>query len=86
MPTIKEILAIMKKRFNEGKGTYVDKALWGLLSLHEKELPPFDDYFHKAFRQIDVIDGYTDSAIWNLLSSDECKMFWAIVEELTPED
>ncbi len=58
---------------------YADSALLHLLKKHLVNLPNPDDYFHKAFRQVDVIEGdrgTTDIVIHNLLS--QSKEFWRI--------
>lgn len=63
----------------------VDRALYNLLTRFEDELPPLNNYFHKAFRQIDCVDtragGYMDMAIWFLLN--ESELFWELFEEYT---
>lgn len=62
-----------------------ERALWNLLKSQEvvvKEYFETDiNYFHKAFRQVDVTaSGYLDTAIWELL--DEATIFWEVLESL----
>lgn len=61
---------------------FIDWALYHLLVANKSKLPELDDYFHKAFRQVDVTDsGNTDAAIWVLLSG--AKLFWPIFAKVT---
>ena len=89
---IKELLELLEKETqhvsafttttNDGKPS--DRALWHLLKQWESKLPELDDYFHKAFRQVDVTDdGHTDMAIWNLLS--DSTLFWRLFERVQEE-
>ena len=64
-----------------------ERALWNLLKANEKHITglieedPTGNWFHKAFRQVDVTDnGYTDMAIWILLS--EATLFWDMLEKI----
>ena len=60
----------------------VDRALLHLLEEFEKDLPKVDDYFHKAFRQVDPIDrDGVNYAIWNLIGLSE--LFWEAFNEVT---
>lgn len=72
-----------------------DKVLWHLLELHKNELSRlFEDCqrdneepatsFHKMFRQTDVIDKYTDMAIWICLM--EAKWFWEVINNWHDEN
>lgn len=61
-----------------------ERALWNaLMAEWTKVQPLFDediDYFHKAFRQMDVTKtGYMDMVIWILL--DEAELFWELIEK-----
>ena len=78
--------------FDKNSSTPVDRALFNLLMAYEKECEPLFNsdyqYFHKAFRQIDVIDhrggGRIDAAIYNLLRvSDD---FWKAVSVVMMKD
>lgn len=67
------LLADLDKRSMACGGA--DRALFILLNKNRDKLPALDDYFHKAFRQIDVTDsGTTDMVIWHLLGGSE--LFW----------
>lgn len=76
----------------ERRNSDSERALFLLLKGFEKHLPEIDDYFHKAFRQVDVIpdfdeqisSGHIDSAIWVLL--DKSKIFWEVYAELEIKD
>jgi hypothetical protein len=60
-----------------------DRALLILLDRYRDELPSVDEYFHKAFRQVDVIEdgeGSLDMAIWHLIG--DSKLFWDAWEEM----
>jgi hypothetical protein len=60
----------------------VDRALLCLLEEFEKNLPELDNYFHKAFRQVDVTDsGRIDAAIWQLIGLSDT--FWEAFDEVT---
>lgn len=66
-----------------------ERALWHLLKTNEKEITGIvegdPEYFHKAFRQIDVCkDGHMDMAIWLLL--DEARLFWKVFDTLKLKD
>lgn len=62
----------------------VDTALRLLLRKYRDELPELDDYFHKAFRQIDVTnDGNIDMVIWHLIDASEA--FWVAYEMVSKE-
>lgn len=55
----------------------VDRALWHLLCEYRDRLPVLDGYFHKAFRQCDVLpSGKLDMVAWHLIQAstlfDEC--------------
>lgn len=64
----------------------VESALYLLLKAFREELPALEtvedyNYFHKCFRQNDVVnvgDGAVDMAIWHLLS--ESRLFWVACE------
>lgn len=62
-------------------GNNVERALYHLLLLnrdHIEDLIEDVNYFHKAFRQIDVTEtGEMDMAIYALL--DEAEIFWSIL-------
>lgn len=73
----KKSLKSVDKNYN------LNRALWRLLNKHKEELPQADDYFHKAFRQIDVIDETTDGVIWHLLC--ESQLFWECWKEIFDE-
>ena len=71
---IKQFLELFEKR-TKTSDSYASRALYKLLSEYESKLPNIDDYFHKAFRQIDVTDsGNIDMAIWFLIH--ESDDFW----------
>lgn len=71
---IKEFLDLFEKRVKTSD-SYASRALYKLLKEYESKLPNIDDYFHKAFRQIDVTDsGNIDMAIWLLIN--ESDDFW----------
>ena len=77
---IKKFLELFDKETQEDGSQPSDSALYLLLKRWENRLPKLDSYFHKAFRQIDITDdGYTDSAIWNLLSGSI--LFWRLLNE-----
>ncbi len=62
-----------------GPDYHADSALLHLLKKHIVNLPNPDDYFHKAFRQCDIIPGdkgTTDIIIHKLLS--QSKDFWRV--------
>jgi hypothetical protein len=62
-----------------------DRALYHLLLEFRKDMEGYTpDYFHKAFRQINVTkSGNVDMAFYALL--DDAPIFWAIIEEMYPE-
>ncbi|UOF76911.1 hypothetical protein [Bacteriophage sp.] len=63
------------------KHDYSSLALYHLLSEHKDQITGLTpDYFHKAFRQIDMIGEHTDAAIYALLS--KAPLFWEVFEEL----
>ena len=69
---------------------FADRALYHALRRWQTELPVPDHYFHKAFRQCDVVDttvahggGHGDMVLWCLLS--QSKLFWQIFEKHTYE-
>ena len=70
---------------NETGYVPTERALLLLLEKHEEEITglieadPSGLWFHKAFRQIDVIDGQTDMAIWHLIHTNE--IWWKIIKE-----
>lgn len=61
-----------------------DRALYSMLKYYKDKLPDLDDYFHKSFRQTDIIDddteGTTDYVIWLLLC--QSKLFWELYKEV----
>lgn len=60
-----------------GEATAVDAALWHALRLWRDKLPELDGYFHKAFRQCDVLgNGDADMVMWHLLDGSE--LFWKV--------
>lgn len=63
----------------------VERALLHALKEFREALPPLDDYFHKAFRQVDVLDsGHLDMLMWNLLTA--ATIFWQTWEELEADE
>ncbi len=60
-----------------------DRALFHLLDRFREDLPPLDGYFHKCFRQCDVLDlghgGHIDAAVHSLLY--EADLFWRLFEK-----
>ena len=68
---------------------HTESALCHLIERYRNEIPPVEDeYFHKAFRQIDVImddrapedaSAAIDMAFWNLLYP--CNLFWKAQEK-----
>lgn len=80
----KKLLELFDVETQKGNCKSSDRALWHLLKYWENRLPELDDYFHKAFRQIDVTDyGYVDMAIWNLLN--DSTLFWRLFERVQGE-
>lgn len=80
---IKKLLKILDEE-TKNQDSPADRALFCLLKRYEDKLPEPDDYFHKAFRQTDVTDsGYTDMAIWHLLSASG--IFWNCFERVQDE-
>lgn len=70
--------------WNEDRSKPSDRALFHLLKRDKDNLPELNDYFHKAFRQTDVLeDGNLDSAIWHLLS--DSTLFWRLFERVQGE-
>lgn len=58
-------------------------ALWHLLSAHKEKFYGYDArYFNKSFRQLTMVDGHTDMAIWNLMRLSHC--FWQLFGEIYP--
>ena len=65
-----------------------EHALYCMLRAYKDDLPLLNtkkdyQYFHKAFRQVDVIDkgeGLVDMAFWHLLN--QSRVFWACCEEV----
>lgn len=84
----------LTKHFLRLGGKYdVERALYCILKANEAQITGLIEedatghWFHKAFRQIDVIDdddGNTDSAIWHLLQ--HVGMFWQMLEEWNDEN
>lgn len=73
--------ANISEYFNQN---YVDCALCHALKKWKDNLPPLDDYFHKAFRQIDVTDcGHADMILWNLINASD--LFWKALETVRKE-
>lgn len=81
-----------KIHLNEGiyseKEHCIENSLYHLLKRFKNDLPLVNFYFHKAFRQTDVIDikngeGEIDIAIYNLLCIS--KLFWMCYEETIKE-
>ena len=61
-----------------------ERGLYLLLAAFADDLPLINDYFHKAFRQIDVTNsGKVDMAIWQMLQ--ESKIFWRVLESVQDE-
>lgn len=61
-----------------------ERALYCLLKAYVTEIPEPDDYFHKAFRQVDVTDkAEIDMAIWHLLQG--TRVFWTCFEAVQCE-
>lgn len=58
----------------------LERGLYLLLKAFADDLPEINGYFHKSFRQTDVIDigdhGAIDMAIWHLLQ--ESEIFWRV--------
>ena len=62
----------------QGNGGF-ERGLFFLLKRYKSSLPLLNDYFHKAFRQIDITDSsLVDMAIWNALQDSE--IFWHCFE------
>ena len=60
---------------------YPERALFNLLRRNKEHLPEVGDYFHKAFRQTDVIPHPgVDMAVWLLLQ--DAPIFWAVFDEV----
>lgn len=88
---IDRLLKEMDKRICNMSGDgdrYVERALFCLLTSFKSELPKLDDYFHKAFRQVDCItsvgSGLVDGAIYNLLHAST--LFWELFGKITTGD
>lgn len=78
------LLERLDERTKSHMNNWNDRALFHLLKLHKDRLPKLDDYFHKAFRQVDVTDsGECDMAIWCLLQ--DAPIFWDCFESVQPE-
>ena len=64
-------------------GNYTERALWHMLTRWKDELPEIvpGDWFHKAFRQVDVLgSGEEDMVVWCLLY--DVTIFWDIYEKV----
>lgn len=82
--TIEKLLGRLDEETKDGTD-YNSRALFHLLSAYKEKIVGLTpDYFHKAFRQIDVTDnGHVDMAIWCLLH--RAKTFWDVLESVQPE-
>ena len=77
----KKISELIEFFYKEARSP-ADMALYHLLNEHKDSMPPFDEYFHKAFRQTDVTDsGNIDMSIWYLIG--ESKLFWHCFNRVT---
>lgn len=66
--------------FKDWSGYYATNALCHMIEKYGEQLPPFNDYFHKSFRQVDILeDGHMDMVFWNLLNA--TSVFWEVVEK-----
>ena len=83
-PRLRAIISYMD---SADDSTHTDRALVCMLRRWFDELPEYEDgYYHKMFRQTDVVDdtgrgGYTDMVFWHLLH--ESRLFW---EAAAPRD
>lgn len=83
MTKIEELLNLFEQKTHDLSG--FERGLYFLLKEFESNLPEIDDYFHKAFRQIDVTNsGKIDMAIWNALQ--ESNIFWECFAIVTSKD
>lgn len=79
-----DIYGIAIKEENNKDKYGPDCALRHLLKEGENRIEwPIDNQFHKNFRQIDVISGHIDMAIWHLLP--HTNLFWEIYNYLCLE-
>ena len=84
---IDRLLSRMEEEIEAGgsKASPVEKALWHALRFWRNDLPELDGYFHKAFRQTDVLDcADANMILWHLL--DGSKLFWKLFNEVTAEN
>ncbi len=85
--TKKLVIDSILEDFDREAESFHDRALSCLLLAFKDKLPEPDHYFHKCFRQCDVIEagngGYVDMAIWNLLNSN---LFWEIFGRYVSEE
>ena len=63
----------------------IEYAIYHALKLWKDELPKLDGYFHKAFRQVDVIEagGDADMLMYNLLNCSS--IFWELFRVVTED-
>lgn len=63
----------------------VDRALYILLEKYKDKLPPLNDNFHKAFRQIDITgESGMDNVIWILLTN--ASVIHEVIEDIENGD
>ena len=66
---------------------YLESALHELMEKYSDDIShvALDDYFHKAFRQIDVVqEPGIDGVIWNLLQ--QVRAFWVVFERFKVDE
>lgn len=79
--TFDEMLVAYEKVIDKNPSD-LEYALWFTLKAFRSEIKELYErditYFHKAFRQVNVVTlPYIDSVLWHLLSASE--MFWEVI-------
>lgn len=91
MSKLDQVLELFNELCDLSGPTYeaAERALYLLLVEYKDRLPPLEDmedyeYFHKAFRQVDVLDsGKMDMVVYHLLH--HSRFFWFACEEVFRE-
>jgi hypothetical protein len=79
------LLSTFERKIEETSGDLHEHALLHMLKRWRAQLPDPDDYFHKTFRQCDVLPtGHEDMVMWNLLGAS--KLFWQAFAEVNAKD
>lgn len=63
---------------------HFERALFILLDEYKDRLPELNYNFHKAFRQMNIIDPVHDAVIWYLLDSAE--IFWVCFHKVQDKE